>query len=258
VKGEKILLVLVLACPGGARALAQGGPPLRTDDPGTPGDGVWEMNLAVEVEHGTEETLAAAPLLDLNYGLGERIQLKLEVPWVTLDEDGAPARDGPGNPEVGVKWRFLDQEPHGLDVSVYPQLAFNVFDSSADRELVERDAELLLPVEVQRSLGPFSVNPEVGYLLIEGGGDEWVYGLAAGWEPAGGIELIGEVHGEADDELGTHEVVFALGLRWEAVEEVRLLLAAGRGFRGSRAEEPEFIGYLGVQLVFAGPPVLEQ
>jgi hypothetical protein len=41
--------------------LAQGGPPLVTDDPDTPGDGRWEINLATIATHSTGRWSLAAP-----------------------------------------------------------------------------------------------------------------------------------------------------------------------------------------------------
>lgn len=46
-------------------------PPLLTDDPDTPGDGRWEINLPFTVEKLRSEMLLETPLLDINYGLGE-------------------------------------------------------------------------------------------------------------------------------------------------------------------------------------------
>ena len=49
-----------------------------TDDPGTPGNGHWENNIAVIFEHRPDETSWDSPLIDLNYGVGEHIQLTLQ------------------------------------------------------------------------------------------------------------------------------------------------------------------------------------
>jgi hypothetical protein len=51
-------------------AHAQGGPPMITDDPGTPGDGHWEINIAATGRHASSFTEAELPLIDINYGLG--------------------------------------------------------------------------------------------------------------------------------------------------------------------------------------------
>ena len=59
---------------------AQGGPPLLTDDPGTPGNRNWEINIASTQFFSPGENEVETPLLDINYGLGDRIQLKYEVP----------------------------------------------------------------------------------------------------------------------------------------------------------------------------------
>src|SRR5580704_2214334 len=93
------------------------GPPLLTDDPGTPGPNHWEINLAMTAEQDARLWSFETPLLDLNYGVGERIQLKYEAPWVESEPPNARVRSGPGESLVGVKWRFLDQEKVGVDVS---------------------------------------------------------------------------------------------------------------------------------------------
>ncbi len=57
-------------------SFGQGGPPMLTDDPGTPGDGQWEINTAF-LEDRTASTRARSfPHVDLNYGWGDHIQLK--------------------------------------------------------------------------------------------------------------------------------------------------------------------------------------
>ena len=68
------MIALVLA----GTALAQGGPPMRTDDPGTLGNRNWEVNFASTLESGRTERVTEAPLFDMNYGLCDRLQLKLE------------------------------------------------------------------------------------------------------------------------------------------------------------------------------------
>src|SRR5579863_7295821 len=61
-------------------ALAQGGPPFRSDDPDTPGNKQWEINTILVGERNPSGGSYEAPNLDINYGMGSRIQLKYEVP----------------------------------------------------------------------------------------------------------------------------------------------------------------------------------
>ena len=55
-----------------------------TDDPGTPGAGKWENNIAIAFEHRGGETSYDVPAIDLNYGAGEHIQLTLQTAPVLL------------------------------------------------------------------------------------------------------------------------------------------------------------------------------
>ncbi len=53
------------------------------------------------------------PQLDVNYGLGEHIQLTGEIPYVVANASGQPHASGWGNALPGVKWRFFDQGEDG-------------------------------------------------------------------------------------------------------------------------------------------------
>ena len=102
-------LARIALCIGGTLPLAaQGGPPLRTDDPGTPGNRNWEINVASTQFWSKSEREFESPLLDINYGLGDRIQLKYEVPYRFDSDHGAPFKSGIGNSLLGVKWRFYE------------------------------------------------------------------------------------------------------------------------------------------------------
>src|SRR3954469_11588931 len=124
---------------------AEGSPPLITDDPGTPGNGHWEINLGLSTERRPGERASELPLIDVNFGIGDRWQLKYEVPYLRLSEDGESSVSGLGNSEIGVKWRFFDAGEKGLSVSIYPQLAFNNPGSHSDaRGLVEHGSAFIL------------------------------------------------------------------------------------------------------------------
>src|SRR2546428_5591494 len=104
-------LVLAVRMPPNA-LIAKAGPPLLTDDPETPGNNKWEINIAAIILQRRTERLWSTPLLDINYGLGERIQLKAEIPWMVVlqSRSGGRNQTGPGSANVGVKWRFLDRK----------------------------------------------------------------------------------------------------------------------------------------------------
>jgi len=176
--------------------------------------------------------------------------LKYEVPWLALDERGKHTKNGLGNSLVGVKWRFFDQDRQGIDMSVYPQIEFNNSQSSYNRGLVEKGMGFVLPVQLQKSWGAISLNPELGYAFHEYHENEWIYGLAMGYQASSNLELLMEVSGVTQDGFHDDELVFNLGARLELSETHALLISAGRSFRSSASGEPQFLLYAGVQFNF--------
>jgi hypothetical protein len=229
--------------PGPSLIHAQGGPPLQTDDPGTPGHRHWEVNVAATLEHTADGTLYEAPLGDANYGVGERIQLKLEVPL--LVERRAGTRTGVGNPVIGVKWRFLDDSSSQLTISTYPQFEFSSPIAPLE-DIDESRSALLLPVELARVWGRFGINTEAGYRIVHRGSDEVIYGLALGYDATRRLALLSECNGSSA-RLRSGELVCQLGARQEVAEHLSLLGAVGRGVVGDRDDCPRFQMYLGLQ-----------
>jgi hypothetical protein len=118
--GRLSLVFLLIALP--ALAHAQGGPPFRTDDPETPGNRHWEINFGFIGDRNPAAGAYQVPDFDFNYGLGDRIQLKYELPIAieelrpqaaTPDQPAVPGQvvGGLGESLLGVKWRFYEHHP---------------------------------------------------------------------------------------------------------------------------------------------------
>jgi hypothetical protein len=228
---------------------AQGGPPMITDDTETIPKGHFEINTAFTVERGEDGRLIETPLVDFNYGLSRNMQLKVEIPWLVLHNNGQPALHGLGNTNIGVRWRFRDEKEHQrVALSIYPALEFNNPTSSVRRGLVDKGPEFLLPLEWQTEVGKFGLNGDVGY-RFKRGADEVIYGVVLGRELGNSLELLGEIHGEGPREsLGDSEVVYNLGTRVRLTSHVTFLFSAGKSFR--RHHDPLFINYTGFQITF--------
>src|SRR2546429_4901541 len=251
--GSQILLlfvftVCVAALPG--QAVAQGGPPLLTDDPLTPGNGHWEINVAWTLSQKQKERLFAIPLMDLNYGLGERLQLKAEIPWLVLQDRRGGTQSGFGSANFGVKWRFLDKKRYGFAMSTYPQLEIRTSASSVRRGLIEQGGELLLPVEISRELGPVTINGELGYQLVQRDKDEVLYGLVVGGEINKRLELVGEIHGIAKRNFADNELIFNVGGRVKMSKHYTFLFSTARSLRRAVTGQPTLLAYVGCQFNF--------
>src|SRR3954462_8102208 len=67
---------------------ASAGPPMITDDPGTPAKGVWEENLALIVSDTRRQTVWATPSFDTNYNVTDHLQLNYTLPLEIVDNAG--------------------------------------------------------------------------------------------------------------------------------------------------------------------------
>lgn len=240
--------------------IAQGGPPLLTDDPGTPGNRNWEINTSSTQFWSNTERELQIPLLDINYGVGERIQLKYQLPYLFQSDYGAPFKGGIGNSLLGVKWRFYEQSSEtGWHISTYPQLEVNNPDDSDGRQIVDRGPRFLLPVEVTKVFGPVEVNFEGGYWFTKQTRNnqsprERILGLAFGHQFNRRFEALSEFY---DDVLlggGDRSVTFDVGGRYEFRKGLLLLFMAGHGLGRVGGQSVWFIGYFGLQVQITGAP----
>jgi hypothetical protein len=237
---------LVAMGPGAARA--QGGPPMVTDDPETPGNGKWEINLAaLGARSRSGRWEASAPDADINYGWGDRVQLKLDVPWSFVRESGEGWKSGLGTVNAGVKWRFFDGGEEGPSISTYPQYLSVWSKSSKDRGIAAADRQFFLPVEVATKAGEFGLDGEVGRNFVRPGRDEWwVGGIVA---HACGAER--ECMLEAHEVHAPHESHFLLnlGMHWKLTDSLFLLASAGHEFGPRGDDQQGLVFYLGLQLL---------
>lgn len=251
-------IIIPLLLVHASRLFGQGGPPLLTDDPGTPGNRNWEINIASAFAFTHRERTVLAPLIDINYGLGDQIQLKYQAPYI-WDEDGIGRYRGAiGNSLMGVKWRFFQQHrDKGWNISTYPQLEVNNPDDSYKRGLVDLGPRFLLPIEVTKTIGPVDVNFEGGYWFNRKAPDGRILGLAFGHQFTRRLEGLAEVY---DDVLlggGERSTTFDFGGRYEFHHGLLLLFMAGKSFSSltnRTTDQPYFIGYFGLQIQITHGP----
>lgn len=271
----------------GAIAHAQGGPPFRTDDPETPGNHRWEVNFGWMADRNPGAGAYSLPDFDINYGWGDRIQLKYELP-VDMHEarPGAGSTSsvaaatqahldtGFGDSLLGFKWRFYQHESKShagsendseasetdFSVSVYPQVSLHDPPGSLQHDSMLPDPELLLPFEMNARVGPIRLNGETGYWFTNGKVPQsWIRGLIVSHEFPSRTEACIELYDQQDANRidgapKRREATLGLGGRHalNRRETVLLLLMGGRSFQSvsSANSQPSWIAYAGIQLLF--------
>jgi hypothetical protein len=203
-----------------------GAPPMHVEDTDTPGDGTWEINIGMESEWSGGESAIEAPVADINYGLGDRVQLTYEVPYVWLHDDGdddepGGSAHGVGDSTLGLKYRFYDDEEHGLSLALYPQL--RVRTPGGNREVSDGGTSFILPLVMVSEFEHFSVSADLG---VEASSDErrWFAGAGVGWRLDERTALMAELAGE---DLNAAE------RRWQVGIGVRRKLPDGRSLSAS-------------------------
>jgi hypothetical protein len=73
------LFNLPVVSAGASLAHAPGGLPFISDDPGTPGNRQWEINVGWIGNHNPGASSYQLPDIDIIYGWGDRIQHKYKV-----------------------------------------------------------------------------------------------------------------------------------------------------------------------------------
>jgi hypothetical protein len=229
-------------------ARGQGGPPMITDDPGTPGDGKFEINLAIAFEHRPGETAFDAPAIDINYGVGDRIQLTLQGGPVVLKRSDHGAIGGLGGTEAAVKWRFIDNQQNGLSISMFPRVLFNISKSAARRGLAEDGTRFQIPFQFVKTFPGFDLDLEWGPLISTVGPGQWLYGIVVGKDVSKTTAFMAELHGTSRTNFTRDVLTANIGVRQKLNDHCIFIGSLGHELRSPEARA--FIGYAGVQLLF--------
>ncbi len=270
---RKLIQFLLLFVPiaGALPAHAQGGPPFITDDPGTPGNRQWEINVGFIGNHNPTHASYQLPNIDINYGWGDRIQLMFSPYLAAATDENNTTRAGLGETVFGVKWRYFEHHTAGetksdanmnFSLGTYPQVSINNPTSAVRRGIVEPGPQYYLPAEFTAKWGPIDFNGEVGrWICNHNVPDRWGRGLIVGHEFSERLELYGEIYDLQDiSRMGTmpkqRELTLDVGGRktLDRKGHLRLMFLGGRAIQAVTRQnsEPDWLAYIGVQILF-GP-----
>jgi hypothetical protein len=240
------LLVLFFAA---TSAFAQGGPPYYTNDPGIPGHLNWEINLGYMPFFYSNQSVSHTPDVDINFGIGDRIQLTYENAWLRVQNPSSATKFGLGQSNPGVKWRFYDAGESGLSISTFPQLFLNNPNHDVRRGITPASDTFLLPFEFSKKFGPIDVDYEIGYQFVHKGPNGWLAGLVLGHNFTKKLEMDMELYSQGAFHPSDSQPTIGLGARYKIHRPVILLLMAGRSLEPARPNQSYFIGYFGIQLL---------
>lgn len=224
-------------------ARADGGPPMITDDPNVVAANKWEINMAQLTMTGPGSWYTQSPYFDINYGIGDFLQLKYETGISSVTNTAIPY----GGPFAiaGTRWRFLDKEDQGLAMSFYPQYAFYPSYYSRQKDVDPNETDLFLPIEISQKWGAYTFNPEVGYNFVHGDEDSWAVGLLLSREMSKSWSTMAELHWQIPIDGHDVQTIFNVGTAYDLNETFSLLGSIGTSVDMSSSF---IISYIGLQL----------
>lgn len=232
-----------------------GSPPMRSEDSDTPGDGNWEVNLALGADWSRDGHRIEFPVADVNYGLGERLQFTLETPYVFAHEAGdaglpSSSAHGVGDATVGMKYRFYDNEGRGVSMALYPQLRLHTPGANDD---VSEGRAFILPLILVSEFETFSLTANAGIEVADGEHRSFA-SLGAGRRLDDDWALMAEVAGTDLNATDERRVALNVGLRRKLSDTQSLSMAIGRDVSagGGLALENHFA--LNYQRLFGDAP----
>ena len=240
------LLYLAIISPSAAWA----GPPFITDDPEPVEYRHGEFYVASQYANNKEGTQGTLPHFEFNYGIVPEVQLHLLLPLAFDQLHGQALHYGPGDTELGVKYRFVRETDALPQIGAFPLVHAPTGDSN--RGLGGGHLPVFLPIWAQKSWGPWTSYGGGGYWINPGADNRnfWQFGWLGQREIGKALALGMEIYYFGKDSAeGRDRTGYNLGAMFNLSEDHHILFSAGSDIAGDN----RFSAYLAYQWTF-GPP----
>lgn len=221
-------LLFVWASSSGLRA----GPPFFTDDPVPVGLRNWEFYLASQHSIARTAVSGTLPHVEVNYGAVTNVQLHMIMPMAYFKPKGLPFRYGPGDIELGVKVRLVEEKGSRPQIGTFPHATIPA--GSSARGLGSGYVQILLPIWLQKSWGSWTTYGGGGYSINPGPGnkDFWVVGWELQRDLSKNVTVGAEIVANSPKALGeTGEAGVNVGALVSIGRGQTLMVSAGRNFQ---------------------------
>jgi len=206
-------------------APALAGPPYLTDDPVPTDTGHWEI-YGFTAGEGRRSTLDADAGFDLNYGPVEGVQLTATLPMSFSHAPIEGWHSGTGDLELGVKYRFFNDQKAGLSAAIFPRVILPTASHSPGEK-----TRFLLPVWVGKDFaGGTSLFGGGGYIINPGAGnrDFWQAAVALTHDLSKQVSVGAEIARQGADSVGgTAQTRAGLGSIVKLSDHHALLFSGG-------------------------------
>lgn len=188
-------------------------PPLATDDPGTPGRHGVEINFVSDCDR-SRNGKTCETIIDSNFGIGDKIQLKIEKAAVQETSGEGTSFHGVGPTEIGVKYRFYDK--NGVALAVYPNYTMNDGSRKYDENGAAVESEgrsIYIPLIVSKKMGKYTAVANIGYkkALDQRDEDTITTAIALGRSFSETTRMMAEIHSERSSNFSNERTDVRIG-----------------------------------------------
>lgn len=219
-----VVVISILSAP------AYANPPFETDDPGVFPLHTGEAYLFSAGGRSADGlALDAAPGAEVNYSFLPNTFAHLIVPLAYNDPDHGSSAYGPGDVELGFKWRFLSQARDGIDVATFPLAELPT--GSSHRGLGNREPSYFLPLWLEKDWDSWTVYGGGGrwFMRDPAQRDWWFSGVVVQHQISPDLYLGAELfHSSAQIAGGPEATGFNLGGGYSLSGLWQVLFSAGR------------------------------
>jgi hypothetical protein len=237
IRPREVSLILLALCASSVVAHE----PYVTDDPDPVDYHHTEIFVSTQSVWSRDDYAGVLPYFELNYGAVPEVELHLQLP-LNYDQT-RPAgkfRYGYGDTELGVKWRFLDEDKlfkGSPEVALSP--LFEIPTGSVTRGLGNGQAQYFLPLFAGETWGSdnrqWNLYGGGGYWINLGGGNKnyALVGAVLQRQVTDQLTLGGELYYGSSLEVGQRSHLgFNLGAIYDFTDHFSLLVSAGRDLQG--------------------------
>jgi hypothetical protein len=153
------------------------GPPFQTDDPEPVPYRHYEFYSFSTMDRAGDGTTAQIPAVEFNVGAAPNLQLHIIGPLALSVPRNGPSAYGPGDIELGAKYRFVDEKGIRPEVGTFPML--EIPSGNDRRGLGNGRLWARLPLWLQKSSGPWTTYGGAGYEINRAPGMQ--DSVFAGW-----------------------------------------------------------------------------
>lgn len=241
-----LTLLLILLLTGFSKILVAG-PPYDTDDPEPVELHHWEFYCSSLGFNADGILSCTAPHIEINNGPIRNVQLHVIFPLVYNSVQDGKTNYGPGDIELGMKYRFIQEDTNSWvpQVGTFPLV--EVPTGNTDKGLGYGSYQFYIPVWIQKTIGKWTTYGGGGYWINEGTGNKnsGFIGWMAQYQFIKQVSVGAELYYVTANQVGgENEFDFNIGSVIDFTEHHHLLISAGRSITGSTA----FQWYFGYQL----------